>query len=224
MGLPTTPVFPRTAHIRPNMYPRHPRAAAIFVSLVLLAAAGSKSIAASRPDADANYDDVRKEILHEVRPGYPYIARLKGHDGYGRYRLNIDRETGLVTSVETVKTSTHKELDDCALKAFRQWRFRPHTVKAVIVPATFVYANQKVSEARRLAIYAPDPPQPATWHHGTGTFRFIVDYETGKVTDVQIIKSTGRPSFDQDAVNAYRQWRFLPHKVRSIDANVGFGG
>ncbi len=206
------------------MYPRHPRTAAIFFSLVLLTAAASKSIAASHPDPDADYIGARKEILHAVRPQYPYIARLKGHDGYGRYRLNIDRETGLVTSVEIVKTSTHKELDDSALKAFRQWRFRPHTVKAVIVPATFTYDNQKVSEARRLAIYAPDPPRPATWHRGTGTFRFIVDYETGKVTDVQMIKSTGRPSFDKDVVKAYRQWRFLPHKVRSIDAQVGFGG
>jgi len=92
-----------------------------------------------------------------------------------------------------------------------------------VVPANFVYDNQKISEARRLAVYAPDPPQPVTWHHGVGVFRFIVDYDTGKVTDVQITKSTGRPSFDQDVVKAYRQWRFLPHKVRSIDTTVGFG-
>ena len=205
------------------MFPRYPRTAAILASLVLLTAAGSKSIAAGHPDTDANNDDIRKDILHEVRPKYPYIARLKGHDGYGRYRLSIDRETGRVTSVEVVKTSTHKELDDCAVKAFQQWRFRPGTVEAVIVPANFIYDKQKISEARRLAVYAPDPPQPMTWHHGTGTFRFLVDYNTGKVTDVQIIKSTGRPSFDQDVLKAYRQWRFLPRTVRSIDVTVGFG-
>lgn len=206
------------------MHPRHPRTAVILASLLLLTTAGSISIAASHPDAEASYDDIRKDILYGALPQYPYIARLKGHDGYGRYRLSIDRETGLVTSVEIVKTTTHQELDDCAVKAFRKWRFRPHTVKAVVVPANFTYDNQKISEARRLAVYAPDPPSPMTWHHGTGTFRFIVDYDTGKVTDVQIIKSTGRPSFDQDVVKAYRQWRFLPHKVRSIDATVGFGG
>ncbi len=43
-----------------------------------------------------------------------------------------------------------------------------------------------------------------TWHHGAGTFRFIIDYETGKVTGVEILKSTGRPGFDQDVVKASR--------------------
>ncbi len=90
-----------------------------------------------------------------MRPQYPYIARLKGHDGYGRYRLNIDSATGLVTSVEVVKTSTHKELDDSAVKALLQWRFRPSTLKAVMVPANFVYDNQKISEANALPFMLP---------------------------------------------------------------------
>jgi TonB family protein len=190
--------------------------------LVLPGVGGPNTFAASNPETGPKYKEIRKDVLNSPWPHYPYIARLKLHDGFGTYKLTIDHETGQVVSVDVVKTTTHKELDDCAIKAFRQWRFRPHTEKEVLVPVTFTYGNRKLSEARRLAVYAPDPPQPVTWHHGTGTFRFIVDYETGKVTDVQIIKSSGRPSFDQGVVNAYRQWRFLPHKVHTIDTTVGF--
>jgi len=204
------------------MHLPHSLAAAGLAFLVLPLVEGSNTFAASNPDTGTKYENVREHVINAVWPRYPYIARLKAHDGFGTYKLTIDHETGHVVSVDIVKTTTHKELDDCAIKAFQQWRFRPHTEEVVLVPVTFTYANRKLSEARRLAVYAPDPPQPVTWHHGTGTFRFIVDYDTGKVTDVQIIKSTGRPSFDQGVVNTYRQWRFLPHKVHSIDTTVGF--
>ncbi len=87
---------------------------------------------------------------------------------------------------------------------------------------TFTLRGKPLGAARRLAVYAPDPERPVTNRRGSGTFRFIVDYETGNVVDVQVIKSTGRISFDQAVVKAYRQWRFLPRKVHSIDTTVGF--
>lgn len=206
------------------MRARHPRTAAPFVLALFFGATTFPCSISGQQKTEDDYNAFSKNVVHTVVPRYPWIARVKGHDGYGLYKLNIDMETGLVVSVDVVKTSTHQELDDCAIKAFRQWRFRPHTWHAVNVPATFTYDHQKISEARRLAVYAPDPPQPSTRHHGRGTFRFIVDYDTGKVTAVQIMQSTGRPSFDQDVVKTYRKWRFVPHKVRTIDTVVGFGG
>ncbi|MBA3544474.1 MAG: TonB family protein [Chthoniobacterales bacterium] len=91
------------------------------------------------------------------------------------------------------------------------------------MPVTFTVVGRRLSEARRLAVYAPDPERLVTAHRGSGVFRFLVDYETGTVTDVRIIRSTGRPSLDQAVVKAYRQWTFLPHKIRTIDTTVGFG-
>ena len=205
------------------MRPQHARTAAVLVFALFLIVGNSVSAFADQKYVEEEFENASKDILHKVMPRYPWLAGEKGHDGYGLYQLNIDTETGGVVSVEVVKTSTHKELDECAIKAFRQWRIRPHTWHAIRVPANFTYRHGKISEARRLAVYAPDPPRPVTWHSGTGKFRFIIDYDTGKVIDVQILQSTGRPSFDKDVVKAYRQWRFLPHKVRSIDTTVGFG-
>jgi TonB family protein len=166
--------------------------------------------------------DLPDEVIDYQWPSYPYLARYERLDGEGHFRLRIDPATGNVSAVDVVKTTTHKILDDAAVTAFRKWHFKAHTIKEVEVPVTFRYNQKPVSEARRLAIYAPAPEQPVTYHTGIGTFRFIIDYDTGKVIDVKIIKSTGRISFDQAVVKAYRQWRFLPHKARSIDTTVGF--
>ncbi len=55
--------------------------------------------------------------------------------GYGVYRMIVDPNTGRVVEVKVVDTSSSARIDDAAIKAFRQWRFRPHTVTSVTVPA-----------------------------------------------------------------------------------------
>ena len=55
--------------------------------------------------------------------------------GYGVYRMIVDSNTGRVVEVKVVDTSSSARIDDTAIKAFRQWRFRPHTVTSVTVPA-----------------------------------------------------------------------------------------
>jgi TonB family protein len=171
----------------------------------------------------AGYADLPEGVIEYVWPSYPYMARLNDYDGEGWYQLQIDRDTGRVTDVIILKSTTHKVLDDAAITAFRKWRFRPHTSQSVILPATFFLQGRKLGEARRLAVYAPEPEHPVTRHSGVGTYRFIVDYNTGTVKDVQVIRSSGRKTFDAAVVKAYRQWRFLPHKIHSVDTTVGFG-
>lgn len=171
-----------------------------------------------------NYADLPEGLIEYAWPSYPYMARFSDYDGEGWYRLDIDRETGRVSNVSIIKSTTHKVLDEAAIAAFRKWRFQPHTSEAVIVPAMFTIRGHKLGEARRLATYAPEPQHPITRHSGRGTFRFIVDYDTGNVIDVKVLQSSGRKSFDEAVVKAYRQWRFLPHKIHSIDTTVAFGG
>jgi TonB family protein len=167
--------------------------------------------------------DLPDSVIEYKWPSYPYLARAKLFDGAGRFRLHIDRATGNVTSVTVLKSTTHKLLDDAAVTAFMKWRFKPHAAETADVPVTFTLQGKRLSEARRLAVYAVEPDQPVTFHSGNGVFRFIIDYETGQTTDVKIIRSTGRVSFDQAVIKAYRQWRFVPHKVHTIDTTVGFG-
>jgi TonB family protein len=50
----------------------------------------------------------------------------------------------------------------------------------------------------------------------------IIDFKTGKVTSVAILKSTGSDPLDREAVFALRQWRFKPGKLRKVDMPITF--
>ncbi|MFN2621964.1 MAG: energy transducer TonB [Chthoniobacterales bacterium] len=57
---------------------------------------------------------------------------------------------------------------------------------------------------------------------GTGMFRMLIDFKTGKVTDVVILQSTGSDALDREAIFALRRWRFKPGKVRKVDLPITF--
>jgi TonB family protein len=57
---------------------------------------------------------------------------------------------------------------------------------------------------------------------GTGVFRMFIDFKTGKVTSVAIVKSTGSDPLDREAVFALRQWRFKPGKLTKADMPITF--
>ena len=57
--------------------------------------------------------------------------------GAGWYRLTIDPKSGHVTNVTVVETTRSTQLDDAARTTFLQWRFKPHTVTTVVLPAFF---------------------------------------------------------------------------------------
>jgi TonB family protein len=57
--------------------------------------------------------------------------------------MNVDKKTGLVTSVEIRQSTGHKMLDQCVVDALQQWRFKPGTVSKVKTPITFSMAAQK---------------------------------------------------------------------------------
>lgn len=50
----------------------------------------------------------------------------------------------------------------------------------------------------------------------------ILDFQTGKVTDVVILKSTGSDALDREAIFALRRWRFRPGKVREVEIPITF--
>jgi len=75
--------------------------------------------------------------LYAPKPPYPYEARLRGFVGFGVVVLEIDIRTGYVKSARMQPSTGHKILDEAALGAFRQWRFKPGTVSKAKIPIRY---------------------------------------------------------------------------------------
>jgi TonB family protein len=78
------------------------------------------------------------ELVPHVRdPAYPNEAREKGQSGPGIVMLTIDTTTGHVVKAEMLLSTHSKILDQAAIQALREWRFKPGTVSKVWVPIKF---------------------------------------------------------------------------------------
>ena len=74
-------------------------------------------------------------------------------------------------------------------------------------------------------LYAPAPSFPPGFSQagvsGTGRFRLSFDAR-GNVTNVQVVKSTGNPYFDQSAMQTLRQWKSSPSQGWAVTVPVTF--
>ena len=75
--------------------------------------------------------------LYAPRPQYPYEARSRHVTGSGVIVMHVDSASGNVTSASVSKSIGSPILDNAAVSAFRQWRFRPGTASSVTAPITF---------------------------------------------------------------------------------------
>ena len=74
-------------------------------------------------------------------------------------------------------------------------------------------------------VYAPAPAFPPGISQGgvSGTGRFRLSFDaSGNVTNVQVVKSTGNPYFDQAALKTFRQWKSAPSQGWSVTVPVTF--
>jgi TonB family protein len=200
----------------------------------------------------AQTSSATKGAVYAARPKYLREWRAKGIEGEGVVEVTVDKTTGRVTGARMLKSTGHKVLDNSAMEAFRQWRFKPgKTPPKVKIPVEFKIESDK-SEASwayqhgfpqsqaidangvrhtgakwqgdQARMLAPRYPYAdrAAGHQGTGVFRLILDLNTGSVKKVSVMKSTGFPSLDEAAVFALLQWRWKPHKWREITIPVTF--
>jgi protein TonB len=75
--------------------------------------------------------------LYAPRPQYPYEARSRHVTGSGVITMHVDPASGNVTSADVSQSIGSPILDNAAVSAFRQWRFRPGTASTVRAPITF---------------------------------------------------------------------------------------
>ena len=75
--------------------------------------------------------------VNSPRPQYPYEARSRRITGSGVCVVTVDPGSGSVTGASMTQSIGNPILDNAALSAFREWRFRPGTVSSVRIPITF---------------------------------------------------------------------------------------
>ena len=80
--------------------------------------------------------ELKAALVFAPKPEYTYKLRQMHLGGSGIFRLFFD-EKGKVTTVKTVQTAGHPELDAEAVKAFMRWRTRPGPQREADVPVTF---------------------------------------------------------------------------------------
>jgi len=71
---------------------------------------------------------------------------------------------------------------------------------------------------------APEYPYEARSRRiqGSGLFRLSLDLNTGSVSKVTVIESTGSPMLDNSATTALRHWRWKSGKWKEIDFPITF--
>lgn len=91
-----------------------------------------------------------KVVVHQVPPEYPFEARRSRITGHGILLGQVDYKTGTVTSVRMEKSTGSRILDQAALSAFRQWRFKPGTTRQFRVPITYNMAGSRAEAMEKI--------------------------------------------------------------------------
>ena len=74
--------------------------------------------------------------LYAPPPQLPEVAMIRRYAGSGLFLSRV-RPDGTVSRVEVLRSTGHRELDDCVIAAFSKWRFRPGTMSEVRTPVNF---------------------------------------------------------------------------------------
>jgi TonB family protein len=82
------------------------------------------------------------------------------------------------------------------------------------------------SSAKALATFTPLPKYPSRVRSagatGIGVCMVSVDRASGRVTGASMEQSTGDPTLDKSAVNAFQKWRFKPGTVSKVKIPIEF--
>lgn len=78
----------------------------------------------------------KARAVYAPRPQVPEVARARrlGGDGYFKFHIRPD---GTVSTVDVLRSTGHKVLDDATVAALSKWRFEPGTRSEVRVPFTY---------------------------------------------------------------------------------------
>jgi TonB family protein len=82
-------------------------------------------------------------VYYAPRPDYPELARKQRLEGSALAEIHI-KPDGSVRSVNMLRSTGQKILDETAMRGFSRWRFRPHSLKVVRVPIQYTMSLSSV--------------------------------------------------------------------------------
>jgi TonB family protein len=94
-----------------------------------------------------------------------------------------------------------------------------HLLRITLLAAALAITSARGDEKpEALALPAPRPvklPEASRLHlAGSGVFVIQVNRASGKVTSIELEKSTGHKLLDSSAIHAFQQWRCKPGQFR----------
>ena len=107
------------------------------VNRVTGSAVDSKGIRYKAQDYPGNHPPWMDDRVKAIAPTYPYRNRQLHHEGKGWFQLTLDLRTGYVSKVAVVKSTGFKALDESAVAAFLQWRWKPGKWKEIDIQVAF---------------------------------------------------------------------------------------
>jgi TonB family protein len=77
------------------------------------------------------------DLIKYHAPEYPTFDLEHHNEGDGLFRITVDPKTGSISHVTTIKSTGFASLDNSAVTAIREWRWKPGTWKEVDMPVRF---------------------------------------------------------------------------------------
>ena len=101
------------------------------------------------------------------------------------------------------------------------------TVLVTLVSLSSLHAQSAAPSAQPpKAIYTPKPVYRPEWAKqgltGKGVVLVTIDQQTGRVTGVRMLESTGNKQLDGAALETYSQWRFQPGSGSQVKIPIEF--
>jgi len=76
------------------------------------------------------------DCIKAVAPVYPFFGDRR-HTGKGLFRLELNLNSGTVAKASVVRSTGSWELDNSAIAALRQWRWKSNRWREVVIPVKF---------------------------------------------------------------------------------------
>jgi TonB family protein len=193
--------------------------------LIVVFATVIQDVRAAKTQQPAQVDE-RAVLISGMEPEYPDEARKRRITGRGVVSMKIDAATGNVTSCEMLLSTGSPILDEAALSACRQWRFKPGGPAKTLCPIEFTligvqtdfHTKEKSTDDALAAFLGKGTvekgpmPRYAWWirwsnKRGKGVYEIHVRKD-GTVSEVKILKRSGDVAFDLITVKTLQRWRF----------------